>query len=101
MPIEETIIETVKRFTFDEKLPEFIDRAKYLEERLKEGQKIFVEIKGDKAPLHIYAIHLEIHELGEYPRKIIYIDTLGKLRINKKERNLFKDYKPSPESQRE
>lgn len=90
-------MEAIKKFTFNKKLPEFIDRAKFLEERLKEGQKLFIAIsKHNLLPiLYEYSIYLELHELGKYPRRMIYIDGLGKLRIDKKERDLFKDYKPS------
>jgi len=40
MSIEENITEALEKFTFNKRLPEFIDMAKYLEARLKEGEHL-------------------------------------------------------------
>lgn len=102
MPIEEDISEASKKLTFFKNLPEFIDRAKYLERRLKEGEKLLFGV--DK---------FEIRDPSQETADFIYLDikrTEGKL---KRERvvtftclgdmiyktDIFKDYRPPPEAQ--
>jgi len=101
MSIEEDIIGAIKRFTFNKKLPEFIDRAKYLEERLKEGENLSVRIgkHGTFGPTsyNVYTISLELHKTEGKLRRVVRIDSLGNLKYRI---DLFKDYKSLPESQR-
>jgi len=101
MPIEEDIRKALEKFTFNKKLPEFIDRAKYLEERLKEGEHLLVKIGKletfDPTPYIVYNIFLELHKTKGKPRKVITINRLGDLKYKN---DLFKDYRPSPKSQR-
>ncbi|GAH66165.1 unnamed protein product [marine sediment metagenome] len=95
MPIEKDIIEKIKRFTFNKNLLEFIDRAKYLEERLKEGENILVKLDEHKLS-GIEFIYLELHKTEGKPEKVVSLNCLG---IRYKS-DFFKDYKPLPESQR-
>jgi len=96
MPIEEDIKEAIKKFTFHKNLLEFIDRAKYLEERLKEGENILVKLDEHKLS-GIEFIYLELHNKEGKPRRVATLNCLG---IRYKS-DLFKDYRPLPESQRE
>ncbi len=98
MPIEKDIIEAIKKFTFNKKLPEFIDMAKHLEGRLKEGENLSVRIGKLRTfgPI-CYTIYLELQKTKGKPRRVIRIDSSGDLKYRA---NLFKDYKPLPESQR-
>jgi len=104
MPIEEDIIEKIKRFAFNKKLPEFIDRAKYLEGRLKEGEGLLVR-KGwlkTRGPTcwNPCIIYLELHKPEGKPKRkrVVTIHCSGEeLTYNV---DLFKDYKPLSKSQR-
>ena len=96
MPIEEDIKKAIKKFTFNKNLLEFIDRAKYLEERLKEGENILVKLDEHKLS-GIEFIYLELHKTEGKPEKVASLNCLG---IRYKF-DLFKDYRPLPESQRE
>jgi len=96
MPIEKDIRESIKKFTFHKNLLEFIDRAKYLEERLKEGEDILVKLDEHKLS-GIEFIYLELHKTEGKPKKVVTLNCLGITYSV----DLFKDYRPLPESQRE
>ena len=102
MPIEEDIRKALERLIFNKKLPEFIDRAKYLEERLEEGEHLLIKIGKletfDPTLYIVYNIFLELHTTKGKPRKVITIDPLGDLKYRN---DLFKGYRPLPESQKE
>lgn len=93
MSIEQDIVKTIMKSTFNKKLPEFIDRAKFLEKRLKEGEQLFFQLTEYKAFItdYSYYIGLDLHKRGIEPRTVIFIGGDGKLRY---EKDLFKDYKP-------
>lgn len=94
MSIEEEINEAVKKFMFNKRLPEFIDRAKYLEKKLKKGEYLLVKegksehSGGQRVPDIVDFIYLKLYR----PREIVdalSLDCLGDLSWNK---NLFKYY---------
>ena len=80
MPIEKEIKETIKRFTFNKKLFEFIKRANHLERKLKEGESLLVGVdeKGLSGPAHYTAdfIYVELH-IGTKRERVLTLDCLG------------------------
>jgi len=80
MPIEKQIKETIKRFTFNKKLFEFINRAKHLERKLKEGEGLLVgvdekELSGP-APYTVDFIYVEL-QIGAKRERVLTLDCLG------------------------
>ena len=102
MTIEEDINEALKKLSLFKKLPEFIDKAKYLEGRLKKGERL--SIRRDEFKLvdptgHIVDyIYLELRKKGEEPEEILTLTCLGDM-IGAYE-NFFEDYRPPQKSQR-
>ena len=99
MPVEKEIRKATKKFELKKNIPEFIDRAKFLEERLKKGEKLSIEVSEDElvGPAS-YTVHLELHKKGEKPERVANLGCLGRMSYRF---DLFKDYNPSLESQRE
>lgn len=82
MPIEKDINEAIeKNFPEIDKtksLPEFIDRAKFLEEKLKPGEKLPVGVeKNELFSPFPYAIYLELRKKGEKPERVLVLNCLG------------------------
>lgn len=100
MPIEEDIRKAIEKVSFNKKLLEkFIDMSKYLEGRLKEGEDLFPGLKLSGSALGAANfIYLELHNKEGEPRRVVTLDCLGDITYSD---DLFKDYRPSPESQRE
>lgn len=96
MPIEEDIKEAFRTLTFHKNLLKFIDRAKYLEERLKEGEKLSIGVDERKFS-GVEFIYLELHKTEGKPEKVATLNCLGITY----QRDIFKYYGPLPESQRE
>ena len=101
MSIEEDINEAIKKLTFFKNLPEFKDRAKYLEERLKEGESLLIKVDEHKltGPADYTAdfIYLEFYKAEEKPEKVLSLNCLGDVLYGM---DLFKDYISLPEFQR-
>ena len=99
MSKEKDIKKVIKRL--DKNLLEFIDRAKYLEGRLKEGESLLDGIDELKLGNHIpdtaRVIYLEIHRTKGRSERVATINCLGEMtyRID-----IFKNYRFLPESQR-
>ena len=102
MPIEEDIRESIQKFTFNKNLPEFIDMAKYLEGRLKEGENLLIGVDEREliGPANYTAdfIYLELQKTEGKPGRVATLNCLGDITYNV---YIFKDYRPLPESQRE
>ena len=98
MPIEENIRKALKKVSFNKNLPEFIDRAKYLEEKLKEGENLLIGLKLSGSALGAANfIYLELHNKEGEPKRVVTLDCLGDITYSV---DIFKDYRPLPESQR-
>ncbi len=103
MSIEKEINKAIKKFAFNKNLLEFIDRAKYLKERLKKGESLSVEVDECEldvsGPAHytIDFIYLELHRKKGKPERAATLDCLGYVTYKM---HLFKDYKPLSESQK-
>lgn len=102
MSIEKDIKETLKKLTFFKNLPEFTDRAKFLEGRLKEGESLSVGVDELQliGPARETAdfIYLELHRTEGKPERAVTLDCLGGMTYIV---DIFKDYRPLPEFQRE
>ena len=103
MPIEKLIKETIEIFTFNKRLPEFIDMAKYLEGRLKKGECLLVKVDEHQlvgpAKHTVDFIYLDIQKRGgRKPERAATLNCLGDITYNA---NIFKGYRPLSESQRE
>ena len=99
MPIEKDVRRAIEKFTFNKSLPEFIDRAKFLEERLKEGEKLSVGIDKfgfSDAPKATNFVYLELQKT-EGKQRVAILSHVGEIAYIT---DIFKDYKPSPKSQR-
>jgi len=67
-----------ERSRFNKELPEFIDKAKFLEEKLKPGEKLPVGVeKNELFSSTPYAIYLELHKKGEKPERVLVLNCLG------------------------
>lgn len=99
MPIEENITKAIKRFIFNKKLPKFIDMAKYLERRLKEGENLLVGVGEHEIKYHsdVDFIYLELHNTEGKSERVVTLNCLGDITY---EVDIFKDYRPLLESQR-
>ena len=101
MPIEEDIRKALEKFTFNKNLPEFIDRAKFLAGRLKEGEKLLAGLDkfGLTGPHYLTDhIYLDLNRREGRRQRVATIDCLGEIRYRE---DIFQDYKSLPESQRE
>lgn len=102
MPIEEDIRESIRKLTFLKNLPEFTDRAKHLEERLKSGEKLLVVLDEYQlvGPANYTAdfIYLEFYKAEGKPEKVLSINCLGDVLYKG---GLFEDYIFPPQSLRE
>jgi hypothetical protein len=101
MSIEEDIRKALEKFTFNKNLPEFIDMAKHLEERLKKGESILVKV--DKRGLvgltdhTVDFIYLELHKIEGRPEGAASLDCLGDIAYRN---DIFRGYKFTQKSQR-
>ena len=99
--IEIEIEEVVQRLTFNRRLPEFIDRAKYLEGKLQEGEYLTVEMEDlelrDMARSSADRMVLDLYGRKEKPVRAVTLDSLGTISWSD---DLFLDYRPIPESKR-
>jgi hypothetical protein len=101
MTIAGKIGKVARRLTFYRKLPEFIDRAKYLEGRLREGEYLTVEMEDleltGRAKHSADMMVLDLHRKHGGTIRAISLDSLGTISWFSE---LFRDYRPLPESQR-
>jgi hypothetical protein len=93
MTIEEDVEKRIKKFAFFNNLPEFIDRAKFLEGRLKKGKSLLIgvskrELKGSSDSLDY--IYFGVYTEEKFIEAIT-LDCLGRMAYNA---DFFKDYKP-------
>ncbi|TET77437.1 MAG: hypothetical protein E3J41_07110 [Candidatus Cloacimonadota bacterium] len=97
MSRKEDIKKVIKRL--DKNLLEFIDRAKYLKGRLKEGESFLDGIDepklGNYIPDTARVIYLEIHRTKGRSERVATINCLGNITYSV---DIFKDYRPLPES---
>lgn len=97
--LEVEIEEISQHLAFNRKLPEFIDRTRFLEERLQEGEYLKPELGeldlSGKVELVVETMVLNLYGREEEPVKALVLSSLGRILCNT---NLFSDYEPSSET---
>lgn len=97
--LESEIEKAAQRLTFTRMLPEFIDRAKYLEGKLQEGERLEVEmteVEIGRAKTNMDVLILKLYGREDEPIRAVSLSGLGISYFD----YLFTDYRPLPDSQR-